>query len=501
MQRTATKLFVFLQNSLYHHTVAVLSLLLAIGAAIAFSTMAHISSDIIEMQALQNARLYAQAIRESRTLYSSEAVGRASSVEGIAVTHDYLAQPGAIPLPATFLIELGQRIRDNNPGVSVRLYSNYPFPWRQETGGPQDEFEREAIAYLQHNPDDQFTRIETLNQRLSFRYARADILRPSCVGCHNRHPDSPKRDWKIGDVRGILEIVQPLDDIKEQVRHGLQTMALLVAAILGLAVTGFTLVVGRLRGISRELERRVVERTAQLVESNEELINEREKSERLLLNILPAPIAERLKENPDIVAEGFGEVTILFADICGFTALSSRVSPEVLVAWLNEIFSSFDRLTEQYGLEKIKTIGDAYMAVGGLPLQMENHVEAVADLALAMQREINKLNRTLDEPLQLRVGIETGSVVAGVIGIKKFIYDLWGDAVNVASRMESSGLPGKIQVTEATYHRLKHRYRLELRGTVTIKGKGEMTTYWLLGQQDIRSLSCREAFEDSERQS
>ncbi len=132
---------------------------------------------------------------------------------------------------------------------------------------------------------------------------------------------------------------------------------------------------------------------------------------------------------------------------------------------------------------------------------MENHVEAVADLALAMQREINKLNRTLDEPLQLRVGIETGSVVAGVIGIKKFIYDLWGDAVNVASRMESSGLPGKIQVTEATYHRLKHRYRLELRGTVTIKGKGEMTTYWLLGQQDIRSLSCREAFEDSERQS
>ncbi len=211
---------------------------------------------------------------------------------------------------------------------------------------------------------------------------------------------------------------------------------------------------------------------------------EQEKSERLLLNILPKAIADQLKQYQGSLAEQFDEATILFADIVGFTPLSAQMRPIELVNLLNQIFSAFDQLAEKHDLEKIKTLGDAYMVAGGLPRIRPDHAEAVAEMALDMQRAIARFRRVDGKPFYLRIGINTGSVVAGVIGIKKFIYDLWGDAVNVASRMESQGLPGGIQVTAATYERLKDKYLLEKRGAITIKGKGEMITYWLTGRKD-----------------
>ena len=230
-----------------------------------------------------------------------------------------------------------------------------------------------------------------------------------------------------------------------------------------------------------ELEQRVEERTA-------DLRLEKERSEQLLLNILPEAIAEQLKQDTKAIASAIEEVTILFADIVGFTPLSSQVPPIELVSVLNEMFSIFDHLAEQHGLEKIKTIGDAYMVVGGLPLPKLNHAEAIADMALEMQAALSQFQAPLERfnigsKFQIRIGINTGSVVAGVIGIKKFIYDLWGDAVNIASRMESSGEPGRIQVTEATYERIKNQYIFEKRGKIPIKGKGEMMTYWLVGKK------------------
>ncbi len=216
-------------------------------------------------------------------------------------------------------------------------------------------------------------------------------------------------------------------------------------------------------------------------EAEEALRQEKEKSESLLLNILPQAIAQRLKQSPGAIAEQFSEATILFADIVNFTPLASHMSATELVNLLNQIFSAFDELVERHSLEKIKTIGDAYMVAGGLPTPRPAHAEAVAQLALEMQREITRFQRDDGEPFRLRIGINTGSVVAGVIGIKKFIYDLWGDAVNVASRMESQGDAGGIQVTATTYEHLKERYRFQERGTITVKGRGEMKTYWLLG--------------------
>ena len=214
---------------------------------------------------------------------------------------------------------------------------------------------------------------------------------------------------------------------------------------------------------------------------------EREKSERLLLNVLPKTIADRLKQGETTIADSFPDVTVLFADLGDFTRLAAEVPAPELVHLLNEIFSKFDWLAELHLLEKIKTIGDAYMVVGGLPTPRPDHVEAVAEMALDMQKVVTKLHVADGKGFDLRIGISTGPVVAGIIGSKKFIYDLWGDTVNIASRMESLGQLGAIQVSESTYERLKDKYTFERRGKIEVKGKGKMTTYFLTGRTTVHA--------------
>ncbi len=227
------------------------------------------------------------------------------------------------------------------------------------------------------------------------------------------------------------------------------------------------------------LEERVVQRTA-------ELQSEKEKSEQLLLNILPRKIAEQLKNSQEPIAKSFEEVSILFADIVGFTPLASEYSATKIVQLLNELFCRFDALAERHGLEKIKTIGDAYMVAAGLPEERVDHAEAIATMALDMRTAVQDFSRQVGLDLALRIGINSGMVVGGVIGKKKFIYDLWGDTVNIASRMESSGEAHCIQLSEATYARLRpDTFRCEARGEITVKGKGRMNTYWLLDQPSV----------------
>lgn len=207
-------------------------------------------------------------------------------------------------------------------------------------------------------------------------------------------------------------------------------------------------------------------------------------SERLLLNILPKTIADRLKREEGRIAQAHDEVTVLFADVVDFTPFVERTAPDRVVAVLDEIFSAFDRLAQHHRLEKIKTIGDAYMVVAGVPEPRSDHAEAMAEMALDMVASLGDLGERLGLDLSIRVGMDTGSVIAGVIGRHKFIYDLWGDTVNTASRMESSGVPGRIQVTAAMYERLRDRYRFEERGEIDVKGKGRLKAYLLVGRLD-----------------
>jgi adenylate cyclase len=226
----------------------------------------------------------------------------------------------------------------------------------------------------------------------------------------------------------------------------------------------------------------LVQFVRQREEAIAELRVEQDKAESLLLNILPRPIAEKLMTNTTTIADQFQAASILFADIVDFTPLSDRLQPAEVVGILDHLFTHFDELAERYDVEKIKTIGDCYMVAAGVPTPRPDHARAMALMALEMREAMRSEDSVGHLELQLRIGINSGPVVAGVIGRKRFLYDLWGDAVNMASRMESHGTPGQIQVTRATYELLKDEFDLEKRGTVAIKGKGDVETWYLVGR-------------------
>ena len=215
-----------------------------------------------------------------------------------------------------------------------------------------------------------------------------------------------------------------------------------------------------------------------------QLAMERARSERLLLNVLPAPIATRLREREEVIADAYGEATMIFADVVNSTPLTAELTPRDMVALLDEYVSVFDGLADRQGVEKIRTIGDNWMGVAGVPQPRPDHADAVARLALGMLEYVAERNRSGQRCLDFRIGINSGAVIGGVIGRRKFVFDIWGDPVNTAARMESHGEPGKIQMTEATHELLKDRFVCEPRGTIEVKGKGPMRTWWLLGERD-----------------
>ncbi len=242
-----------------------------------------------------------------------------------------------------------------------------------------------------------------------------------------------------------------------------------IACIVGTCITLFAVVFYAVREIDR-------------AEASAE--REFERSETLLANILPAKIADRLKNRDEgVIADKYGDTSVLFADMAGYTASASDTDPADLVQFLNRVFSDFDRLVERHHLEKIKTTGDSYMVVSGVPVPRPDHAQALADLALAMRDAAADLRDPHGRSVAIRIGISTGPVVAGVVGTSKFFYDVWGDAVNVAARMESTGVPGQIQVSETSYDRLAKDFVLEPRGTLDIKGKGRMSTWLLVGRK------------------
>jgi len=310
-------------------------------------------------------------------------------------------------------------------------------------------------------------------------------LRADCPILDNPGPDytACKRPLKISGRQWSL-YVSATPEIRKTRKHwrswGTLTMGMLWTLI---PVTYMLTALSRTAQMEK-LARERIRQAEQLQAAYLQLELEQAKSEQLLLNVLPAAIALRLKDNEHNIAESFAEVTVMFADIVGFTELSSRISATAVVEVLNDIFSAFDHLADRHGLEKIKTIGDAYMVVGGLPTPREDHAEAIANMAIDMLQEIRILSLEHSEPFSIRIGICSGPVVAGVIGLKKFIYDLWGDTVNIASRMESHGITGCIQVTAETYELLKDKYTFEKRGAIQVKGKGYMVTYLMTGKKE-----------------
>ncbi|HWC05596.1 MAG TPA: ATP-binding protein [Methylomirabilota bacterium] len=263
MSRPAARLAGRWIRLLRRRTVLVLTVMFCAGAAAILWHLSRLTSTLVESAALQGASVHAESLQAVRALYTSEVVERLRARAGVRVTHDYLSQEGAVPLPVTLSIALGRRLGEKGSGMQVRLYSDYPFPWRQD-GGPHDPFETEALVELRANPDRAFFRFENFQDRPSLRFATADRMEAGCVSCHNTHPDSPKRDWKVGDVRGVLEIIHPLGGVVAQTRERLRETFTLAGVMAVLGLSALSLVIGRLRRTSIELEQIVHERTTDL---------------------------------------------------------------------------------------------------------------------------------------------------------------------------------------------------------------------------------------------
>jgi len=437
--------------------VLILVLLFCAGGGVALSNMAHLSATLIEFQARQNAASYVQTFNQAINLYSNAAVDRAKVINGITVTHTYLAQKGAIPVPSTFGIELGDLISERNDAMSFRMFSGFPFPPRNVTGGAKDQFEQDAIAFLKQNPKQPFTRLERKNGHLTLRYAEANLMKATCVACHNTHPKSPKKDWEVGDLGGVWEINQSLDNFVQKTNSNLQQTFVMLGSLSVLGVSGLTLVVGKLRQTARHLERRVRDRTSDLAQANVDLGKRNDFIRQVFGRYLSDNVVTNLLESPEGLKLG-GErrrITILTSDLRGFTALSERILPEEVIQILNLYLEYMADVISRYQGTIDEFMGDGILVLFGAPITQEDAAARSIACACAMQLAMGAVNERMKASglprLEMGIGIHTGEVVVGNIGSEKRAkYGIVGSPVNLTYRIESYTTGGQILISEQT---------------------------------------------------
>jgi adenylate cyclase len=460
---------------LLRRIVLVLALLLCLGAGIALANMSRLSTNLIESQAVQNAALHAQSFQQAISLYSDSAADRAKPVKGITVTHAYLNQPGGIPLPSTFALELGNQISDKNPEMVVRLFSEFPFPWR---GARQaDALEKDAIAFLRKTPRSTFVRFDRKDGHTTLFYGEASIMKQTCVECHNTHPKSPKKDWAVGDVAGVWEIRQPLDQFVEKVNRNLQGTFAMLGSMSVIGLSGLTLVVGRLRQTARELEQRVRERTLDLAQANTDLEKRNSLIRQVFGRYLSDAVVGTLLDQPTGLKLGGDRrtITILTSDLRGFSTLSERLPPEKVIEILNLYLEDMAEVINQYQGTIDEFMGDGILVLFGAPLsQTDDALRAVA-CACAMQLTMGSVNEKLQAlnlpQLEMGIGINTGEVIVGNIGSEKRTkYGVVGSSVNLTYRIESYTQGGQILISDQTRQALGQN--VQIMGEKQVHPKG-----------------------------
>ena len=480
---------------LLRRIVLVLTLMFCIGGGIAISNMSRLSAGLIEAQALQNAALYIESFNQAISLYSDTAADRVQAV-GLEPTHAYLTEDGAIPLPSTFAIELSDRISERDE-VSVRFYSDYPFPWRKDKGGgPRDQFEQTALSSLRQNPKQPFFKYETINGHMMLRYGEASIMEPTCVTCHNTRTDSPKRDWEVGDVAGVWEVNQPLDNLVTKVRSSLRETTLMLGGFSLLGVSGLTLVVGKLRQTNRELEDRVEARTADLAHVNSDLSKRNQLIRQVFGRYLSDDVVTNLLETPEGLKLGGDRriITILTSDLRGFTALSEQLQPEDVIHILNFYLEQMADVINKYQGTIDEFMGDGILVLFGAPtVRSDDAIRAVAcacEMQLAMGA-VNERMKALKLPrLQMGIGIHTGEVVVGNIGSEKRTkYGIVGSQVNLTYRIESYTRGGQILISDATLQSAGTSVRTSGQRQVQPKGvKQPITIHEVYGVTGLYNL-------------
>lgn len=471
-----TRLWHGLMRFLLQRIVLVLTIMFCIAVGIALTNMSSLSASLIESQAIANAERYVESFSQAVTLYSDTAAERAKA-GGVTVTHAYLVQPGAIPLPSTFAIELGDLVSDRNSHVSVRFYSDYPFPWRKATGGPKTTFEREALVALRQQPKQKFVQFEKQDGHTTLHYARASMMQASCVTCHNTHLASPKKNWEVGDVAGAWEISQPLDYLVDRVNQDLRETFLMLGGISVLGLSGLTLVMGKQRETAQTLERRVQDRTAALAQVNEELGKRNQLIRQVFGRYLNDQVVANLLESPEGLRLGGDrrQITLLTSDLRGFTALSERLSPEEVLNILNLYLEYMADIINQYEGTIDEFMGDGILVLFGAPYDHEDDALRAVACACAMQLAMGAVNQriaVLGLPrLEMGIGINTGDVVVGNIGSEKRTkYGVVGSQVNLTYRIESHTRGGQILISESTLKAAGSNVRVSSARQVQVKG-------------------------------
>jgi adenylate cyclase len=465
--------------------ILVLTLMLCVGTGIALSNMSQLSSNLIEYQAIQNATLYTESLEQVTNLYSSEAVDRAKTIKDISVSHTYLSKNGAIPLPSTFAIQLGERISEENPEVTVRLYSDYPFPWRKAKGGIKDAFEKDALTFLRQGTEDTFSRLENRNGHLMFRFGRSSVMRPTCVACHNTDPNSPKKDWEVGDVAGVWEISQPLDKLVGQVGQSLKGTFAMLLGISALGLSGLTLVIGKLQQTAKHLEQRVRDRTLDLAQANVDLEQRNQLIRQVFGRYLSDRVVSNLLDHPENLKLG-GErrkITILTSDLRGFTSVSERLQPEQVIQLLNIYLEQMADVINQYEGTIDEFMGDGILVLFGAPIVKDGDAVRAVACACAMQLAMGTVNEMMNNlglpALEMGIGIHTGEVVVGNIGSEKRTkYGIVGSPVNLTYRIESYTKGGQILISEQTFKETNKNVKVARQLQVQPKGVSQPITIY-----------------------
>jgi adenylate cyclase len=464
--------------------ILILTILLCVGAGITWTAVNGLSSELMQSQALQNAEWCLKALKEATQLYSDDVVDRVEKIHQIPVTDNYPAVEGAIPLPSTYSIVLGKRLSEKKGNLLFRVYSDYPFPKRKAdgTGGPQDQFEQDALSYLRQAPNAEYYRLENYKGRPSMRYAMPSIMKASCISCHNTHPDSPKKDWRIGDVRGVWELIQPLDNFMKQNEKGLMELSVQLGGLSILGLMGLILVIGRLRQATRELEGKVRERTSELARANIDLeqrnglirqVFGRYLSDEVVTNLLTDAENEQLQLGGER-----RKITILTSDLRGFTAISERMSPEEVINILNIYLEYMADVITQYQGTIDEFMGDGILVLFGAPTAREDDAARAVACACAMQLAMSSVNERMKQmglpSLAMGIGINTGEVVVGNIGSEKRTkYGIVGSPVNLTYRIESYTTGGQILISETTLQEVRSIVKISGQRRVRVKGVRE----------------------------
>ena len=454
---------------LHQYPLWALGTLFVFGMLTILLNLYYLANQISESMAIQHATVYTDSLGIFRTFYSAEVVARVKP-KGIQLSPNYKNQDGAIPFPATLSIELSKALSQSQNGSQARLFSKYPFPWRQLEGGPHDAFEIQALQYAEHNPTRPFIRFEPVQGRFSLRFAKPVVMKASCIGCHNNLSDSPKKDWKIGDVRGVQEVILPLGQVEGKIQQGLLKTLIIMTLIT-------LIILGLLALVIKELRKSLFQ-VSTLAEETKQINKELAKTNLAYRRFLPYEFLTALKKE-SIINVQLGDnietqMTVLFSDLRSFTTISENMSPEENFRFLNDYLSQMGPAIRNNQGFIDKYIGDAIMAL--FQQTADDAVKAGIAMLQTLHKYNFKLNQTGQAAIQMGIGIHTGLMMLGTIGEQnRMETTVISDAVNLASRLEGmTKIYGvSLLISEPTFHKLKYPKQFSIRRMDRVKAKGK----------------------------